>query len=276
MSVLQQTPSVASFGSPAPPPYTAEVQPQQAQNAFGQVQPQQQNGFPQAQGQMEPQQFQSSVQDPQFVPQGPPTQPMMGQQPLQYPPNMTAQQQQQVAQIIQSMPPEKVQILQQQAQQMMAPRQIASPQQMMSPQSFQQPQPMMPQPQPMVQQPIPQQPVQQPGQKLHYTTSAPSGLFGPKHSSGGHGGQTGPKDEKQTGGVQRFFGDTLFGRVARSSVQTATSALKMPSSLSPWGDNNPVTLPNVRYRDAVYVTPEDKPHVLRHLCLSFTDFVCRL
>ena len=25
----------------------------------------------------------------------------------------------------------------------------------------------------------------------------------------------------------------------------------MPSVLSPWGDNNPVTLPNVRYRDAI-------------------------
>lgn len=28
----------------------------------------------------------------------------------------------------------------------------------------------------------------------------------------------------------------------------------MPTSLSPWGDNNPVTLPNVRYRDAVLFT----------------------
>ena len=28
----------------------------------------------------------------------------------------------------------------------------------------------------------------------------------------------------------------------------------MPLSLSPWGDNNPVTLPNVRYRDAVLFT----------------------
>jgi hypothetical protein len=27
--------------------------------------------------------------------------------------------------------------------------------------------------------------------------------------------------------------------------------MKMPEALSPWGDNNPVTLPNVRYRDAV-------------------------
>lgn len=54
--------------------------------------------------------------------------------------------------------------------------------------------------------------------------------------------------------MKRFFGDTLVGRVARSSVQTATSMAKMPTSLSPWGDNNPVTLPNVRYRDAVLFT----------------------
>lgn len=30
--------------------------------------------------------------------------------------------------------------------------------------------------------------------------------------------------------------------------------MKMPASLSPWGDNNPVTLPNVRYRDAILFT----------------------
>ncbi|KAL5408939.1 hypothetical protein PMIN04_011213 [Paraphaeosphaeria minitans] len=94
-------------------------------------------------------------------------------------------------------------------------------------------------------------PVQQP-QRPHYTTTAPSGLFGPKHSS--HSDPTSPKDEQKTDSVKRFFGDTLFGRVARSSVQTVTTTMKMPTSLSPWGDNNPVTLPNVRYRDAVLFT----------------------
>ncbi|KAG8532470.1 uncharacterized protein KY384_002347 [Bacidia gigantensis] len=59
------------------------------------------------------------------------------------------------------------------------------------------------------------------------------------------------KDEHQTGKAKRFFGDTLVGRFARSSVSTVTTTIKMPSVLSPWGDNNPVTLPNVRYRDAV-------------------------
>ncbi|KAF2185068.1 hypothetical protein K469DRAFT_577814 [Zopfia rhizophila CBS 207.26] len=100
---------------------------------------------------------------------------------------------------------------------------------------------------------MPQQPMMQQPQIPLYTTTAPSSLFGSK-PSGGHGGHTGPQDEKKTGSVQRFFGDTLFGRVARASVQTATSTLKMPASLSPWGDNNPVTLPNVRYRDAVLFT----------------------
>jgi hypothetical protein len=244
MSVPQQQASVASFGTPAPPPYTAQVQSQPlvtpgpaAQYPVGQMQAHQQNVYTQDQSQMQDPQSQGYPQQPQLAQS--PQEAVFGQQPLQYPPNMTPQQQQQITQIIQNMPPEKVQMLHQHAQQTMMPQQ-ASPQQMMN-QSFQQPQPMI------------QQPVQQPGQKRHYTTSAPSGLFGRKHSSGSHEG-SGPKDEKQTGGVQRFFGDTLFGRVARSSVQTATSAMKMPSSLSPWGDNNPVTLPNVRYRDAVLFT----------------------
>ena len=58
------------------------------------------------------------------------------------------------------------------------------------------------------------------------------------------------KDDEKTGKVTRFLGDTLVGRFARSSVSTVTTTLKMPAVLSPWGDNNPVTLPNVRYRDA--------------------------
>ncbi|KAK3197306.1 hypothetical protein GRF29_1536g1350230 [Pseudopithomyces chartarum] len=63
-----------------------------------------------------------------------------------------------------------------------------------------------------------------------------------------------PQDAHKTGAVKRFFGDTLLGRVARSSVYTVTTTMKMPTSLSPWGDNNPVTLPNVRYRDAILFT----------------------
>lgn len=187
-----------------------------------------------------PQQFQAqqnAYQQPMSPQQ--PMQAMAQQNPLM---NMTPQQQQQVQAIIQNMPPEKLQMLQQQAQQMM-------PQQMPMQQ-----QPMMGQQIPIQQQPMmPQQPMMQQPPKRHYTQTAPSGLF-KKNSSGGHGEHSGPADEKQTGGVQRFFGDTLFGRVGRASVQTVTSALKMPAALSPWGDNNPVTLPNVRYRDAVLFT----------------------
>ncbi|KAL8764957.1 MAG: hypothetical protein Q9209_007798, partial [Squamulea sp. 1 TL-2023] len=58
------------------------------------------------------------------------------------------------------------------------------------------------------------------------------------------------KDDEKTGKVTRFLGDTLVGRFTRSSLSTVTTTMKMPAVLSPWGDNNPVTLPNVRYRDA--------------------------
>jgi hypothetical protein len=149
---------------------------------------------------------------------------------------MTPQQVQQIQQVVQGYPPEKVQMIQQQVQQMIP---------------HQHPNGQHPQ-QPMYQQSPPVGlPVQQPAAKLHFTTTAPSGLFGSKHSSG-H--DSGPPDAQKSDSVKRFFGDTLVGRVARSSVQTVTSVAKMPSSLSPWGDNNPVTLPNVRYRDAVLFT----------------------
>ncbi|KAL1595888.1 hypothetical protein SLS60_009578 [Paraconiothyrium brasiliense] len=200
------------------------------QNAFGQAPPENQ-----MYGQFQQQQPQNHIPPSQAYPTQQPAQQSTMQQPLQYPQNMTSQQRQQVQQIIQNLPPEKVQLYQQQAQQMM------SPQQAMSPSAFQQPQQMIPQ----------SQPIQQP-QRPHYTTTAPSGLFGPKHSS--HSDPTSPKDEQKTDSVKRFFGDTLMGRVARSSVQTVTTTMKMPTSLSPWGDNNPVTLPNVRYRDAVLFT----------------------
>lgn len=58
------------------------------------------------------------------------------------------------------------------------------------------------------------------------------------------------QDDLKSSKTKRFFGDTLVGRAARSSVSTVTSTAKLHASLSPWGDNNPVTLPNVRYRDA--------------------------
>ncbi|KAF2134218.1 hypothetical protein P153DRAFT_272306, partial [Dothidotthia symphoricarpi CBS 119687] len=220
--------------------------------------PMQQNTFPQGQVQQQPLQ----VQPPQFVASQPAqllqaqyqqpqfNQPHEGpamqqpvftaQQPFSGLPNMTPQQLHQVQQAIQNMPPEKLQNIQQQVQQMIPPPQTTSPTHML-PQR-----PLLQQIQPLAQ-PLQQQ---QP-QGSNYTSTPPSGLFGPKrHSS--HG--SGPQDAQKSDGVKRFFGDTLIGRVARSSVQTATSMAKIPTSLSPWGDNNPVTLPNVRYRDAVLFT----------------------
>jgi len=60
------------------------------------------------------------------------------------------------------------------------------------------------------------------------------------------------EDAKSNWG-KRFVGNTLAGRVVRASVQSVTSTLTLPMYLSPWGDNNPVTLPNLRKRDAVLV-----------------------
>ena len=58
-------------------------------------------------------------------------------------------------------------------------------------------------------------------------------------------------DDIKHGKMKRFIGDTLVGRLYRASMTSASSSFKIGGSLSPWGDNNPVVLPNVRYRDAV-------------------------
>lgn len=44
----------------------------------------------------------------------------------------------------------------------------------------------------------------------------------------------------------------LVTRLARSGIQTVASTAQLPFYLSPWGDNNPVTLPNVRKRDVAF------------------------
>jgi hypothetical protein len=165
------------------------------------------------------------INQPQQQPYQTQQMPLIQQQPM---PPTTPQQIQQAQHIIQNMPPEKLQSIQNQTQQT-----ISLP---YSP-------PYSPPQQYTVQQP----------QRPTFTTTAPSGLFGPKHTPS-PSNKTGPQDAQKSDSVKRFFGDTLFGRVARSSVQTATSLTKIPTSLSPWGDNNPVTLPNVRYRDAVLFT----------------------
>ena len=57
------------------------------------------------------------------------------------------------------------------------------------------------------------------------------------------------EDQKSNWG-KRFVSNTLVGRVVRASVQSAVSTATLPAYLSPWGDNNPITLPNLRKRDA--------------------------
>jgi hypothetical protein len=56
------------------------------------------------------------------------------------------------------------------------------------------------------------------------------------------------KDQKSPA-VSRLVGNMLVVRMGRASVQTIQSTAKLPFYLSPWGDNNPVTLPNIRKRD---------------------------
>ncbi|MCJ1471385.1 hypothetical protein MMC13_000024 [Lambiella insularis] len=58
-------------------------------------------------------------------------------------------------------------------------------------------------------------------------------------------------DIEKSNYAKRFVGNTLAGRVVRASIQSVESAVILPAYLSPWGDNNPFTLPNVRKRDAV-------------------------
>lgn len=59
-----------------------------------------------------------------------------------------------------------------------------------------------------------------------------------------------PDDMKSNWG-KRFVGNMLVTRGVRATWQSTGSSLKLPTSLSPWGDNNPITLPNVRVRDIV-------------------------
>lgn len=56
-------------------------------------------------------------------------------------------------------------------------------------------------------------------------------------------------DDPKSHGVARFVGNMMPVRLVRSGVSTITSTAKLPMYLSPWGDNNPMVLPNLRKRD---------------------------
>lgn len=57
------------------------------------------------------------------------------------------------------------------------------------------------------------------------------------------------EDEKTSGRASRFVGNMLITRIGRASWQTLESTARLPFYLSPWGDNLPFTLPNLRKRD---------------------------
>lgn len=57
------------------------------------------------------------------------------------------------------------------------------------------------------------------------------------------------QDEKTSNSLTRFFGNMMIARVGRASLQSMESTARLPFYLSPWGDNTPFTLPNVRKRD---------------------------
>lgn len=57
------------------------------------------------------------------------------------------------------------------------------------------------------------------------------------------------EDEKTSSRTSRFVGNMLFSRIGRASWQSLESTARLPFYLSPWGDNHPFTLPNLRKRD---------------------------
>ena len=57
------------------------------------------------------------------------------------------------------------------------------------------------------------------------------------------------QDDQRSHGLARFVGNMLPVRLGRSGYSTITSTAKLPFYLSPWGDNNPMVLPNLRKRD---------------------------
>lgn len=57
------------------------------------------------------------------------------------------------------------------------------------------------------------------------------------------------EDEKTSSRTSRFVGNMLISRIGRASWQSLESTARLPFYLSPWGDNQPFTLPNLRKRD---------------------------
>ncbi|MCJ1425106.1 hypothetical protein MMC29_002994 [Sticta canariensis] len=86
------------------------------------------------------------------------------------------------------------------------------------------------------------------------------GLYTPEPTSTGvstprfplpPGAASATERETKSSWGKRFVGNILVTRGIRAGVTSVASSVKLPAMLSPWGDNNPATLPNVRRRDAI-------------------------
>lgn len=69
-------------------------------------------------------------------------------------------------------------------------------------------------------------------------------ISSPEHDKNHH-----LEDEVQSSRTSRFVGNMLISRIGRASWQSLESTARLPFYLSPWGDNLPFTLPNLRKRD---------------------------
>lgn len=67
--------------------------------------------------------------------------------------------------------------------------------------------------------------------------------------SGGQNTDRPIEDEKESSFTSRFVGNMLISRIGRASWQSLESTARLPFYFSPWGDNTPFTLPNLRKRD---------------------------
>lgn len=65
----------------------------------------------------------------------------------------------------------------------------------------------------------------------------------------GHEPEDVVQDEKTSSFASRFVGNMLISRIGRASWQSLESTARLPIYFSPWGDNIPFTLPNLRKRD---------------------------
>lgn len=94
---------------------------------------------------------------------------------------------------------------------------------------------------------IPGTPLQQPSEPMGNMSL--EGVSSNQLASPEHNQDHLNQDEKTSGRVTRFFGNMMIARIGRASWQSMESTARLPFYLSPWGDNTPFTLPNVRKRD---------------------------